>query len=550
MRLSTVTAFLSSAVLGIVLGSASACADASSSGINPQDGILTPASGPAPRINGPNIFGARPSSPFLYTIPATGDRPMSFSVDGLPAGLTLDAATGQITGTVKAAATYPVTLHASNAAGTAQKAFRIVIGDKIALTPPMGWNSWNCWGDSVSQDKVLRSAKALVDKGLNQHGWSYINIDDGWQGPRGGQFNALQPNPKFPDIKELSGDIHGMGLKFGVYSTPWALSYAGYPGSACNNADGTYDWIVNGDHNKNFKIAHNNYKKALNGKEIQPSTPVSFASQDAQQWAAWGVDYLKYDWYPNDVASTETMSKALHDSGRDIVLSMSNSAPFEHAADWARLANSWRTTGDISDSWSSVSGALRSLKRVQRGTGLSVGLPGGAIIVPRVAFRLPIEDTEAVMVRHVLAALDDFDQELSRDVRLGVIETDFTNHYRLSISRGQIFHVRDATVRGALPVVALGIKGHADHVEFDALLDRRVKPPAKHVVVRSVVEMDDDEAAGVDGLNRSVALVDQRHEFGHVFRSAVGPEHAVGNFVPDLHPFRHHAGVFQGGEHV
>jgi len=341
------------ALLG-VLSLVPMLADVPDAGTNVQDGILTPAASSSPRINGPGIFGARPGSPFFYAIPATGNRPMQFAADGLPAGLSLDAATGKITGSVKTAAEYKVTLHATNALGSAQKEFRIVIGDKIALTPPMGWNSWNCWGDSVSQDKMLRSAKALVDKGLNQHGWSYINIDDGWQGPRGGEFKGLQPNPKFPDIKALSDEIHGMGLKFGIYSTPWALSYAGYAGSASYNADGTYDWIVSGNHNKNFKILHPNIKKAPNGKEIQPGTPISFAAQDAKQWAAWGVDYLKYDWYINDVASTETMARALRDSGRDIVLSMSNSAPFEHAADWARLAQSWRTTGDITDTWASV----------------------------------------------------------------------------------------------------------------------------------------------------------------------------------------------------
>jgi len=321
---------------------------------NPQDGILTPAPGPAPRINGPKIFGARPGSPFLYTIPATGDRPMTFSADGLPAGLTLDPATGQINGSIKTPAKYAVTLRAANAFGKAEKAFQIVIGDKIALAPPMGWNSWNCWGDSVSQQKVLASAQALLAKGLNEHGWTYINVDDGWQGPRGGDYNALQPNPKFPNIKELSDAIHGMGLKFGIYSTPWVMSYAGYPGSACQDATGKYDWIEDGNHTKNFKVLHNDVKKSANGKEIQPGMPVSFASQDAAQWAAWGVDYLKYDWFPNDVASTETMAKALRDSGRDIVLSLSNSAPFDHASDWSRLASSWRTTGDITDSWASV----------------------------------------------------------------------------------------------------------------------------------------------------------------------------------------------------
>ena len=75
---------------------------------------------------------------------------------------------------------HDVTFHAKNALGEAVKKFRITVGDKIALTPPMGWNSWNCWAGAVDQDKVLRAAKAMVASGLAQHGWTYINIDDTW----------------------------------------------------------------------------------------------------------------------------------------------------------------------------------------------------------------------------------------------------------------------------------------------------------------------------------------------------------------------------------
>src|SRR5450755_1766189 len=164
---------------------------------------LTPPESPSPRINGPSVFGVRPGSAFLYTIPATGDRPMRFSADGLPRGLTLDAGSGQITGKLKQKGIYQIVLQAANDKGMAGKQFRIVVGDKIALTPPMGWNSWNCWADSVDREKVLRSARAMVSSGLVNHGWTYINIDDTWQGKRVGRFNAIQPNEKFPDIKSL-----------------------------------------------------------------------------------------------------------------------------------------------------------------------------------------------------------------------------------------------------------------------------------------------------------------------------------------------------------
>jgi alpha-galactosidase len=183
--------------------------------------ILTPAPGPAPTITGARIYGQRPGRPFLFTITATGDRPMTFGADGLPAGLKLDEKTGQITGSVNDPGEFTVKTHARNAQGAAQGSLKVIIGDKIALTPPMGWNSWNCWAGAVDQQKVLRSAKAMVSSGLINHGWTYINIDDTWQGPRGGEYHAIQGNEKFPDMKALCEQIHAMGLKAGIYSTPW-----------------------------------------------------------------------------------------------------------------------------------------------------------------------------------------------------------------------------------------------------------------------------------------------------------------------------------------
>ena len=293
---------------------------------------LTPLPGPAPRINGPTIFGVRPGSAFLYTIPATGDRPMTFSADHLPAGLKLDATTGRITGELDAQGEFPLVLHATNARGTDTKSFHIAAGDQIALTPPMGWNSWNCWAGSVDQAKVLRSAKALVSSGLINHGWTYVNIDDTWQGQRGGPLNALQPNGKFPDMKALCDQVHDLGLKAGIYSTPWITSYAKYAGGSSDDSLGAWS-------------------KALSSTKYWRLGKYYFADKDAQQFADWGMDYLKFDWNPNDVPHTAEMSAALRKTKRDIIFSLSNTAPFDHAADWARLANCWRTTSDIYDGW-------------------------------------------------------------------------------------------------------------------------------------------------------------------------------------------------------
>jgi len=323
----------------------------------PMAEILTPPAPRTPRINGPSIFGVRPNAPFLYSIPATGERPMTFDATDLPTGLKLDTNTGHITGTLANPAEHTVMLHATNSLGTAEKEFRIVVGDQIALTPPMGWSSWNCWGDAVSQEKVLSSARAMAEKGLREHGWTYINIDDGWQGPRGGDFNAIQPNSKFPDMKALADEIHELGLKFGIYSSPWRGTYAGYIGGSTDKADGSYDWVKTGDHDEFYHFG----RGPENGAEEKPTWlnwqfgKYSFAEQDARQWGAWGVDYLKYDWFPNDVVHVEEMTDALRKNGRDVVYSLSNTGIYDSAPDYVRLANLWRTTGDIVDTWHSVS---------------------------------------------------------------------------------------------------------------------------------------------------------------------------------------------------
>lgn len=343
--------------LSAVLSAATGPSAAPGAGAKPIAAvILTPPAPATPRINGAGVFGVRPGAPFLHAIPATGRRPMTFTIDGLPAGLTLDASTGRITGTLTAAGEYPMTLRAQNALGKTEKKFRIIVGDRIALTPPMGWSSWNCWGDAVSQELVLSSARAMAAKGLREHGWTHINIDDGWQGLRGGEFNAIQPNKKFPDMKALADEIHGLGLKFGIYSSPWRGTYAGYVGGSSDNADGTYRWVQAGEVNEFYKL-----NKDPNAPDAKPNWvnwtfgAHSFAAEDARQWAQWGVDYLKYDWFPNDVAHVQEMADALRATGRDIVYSLSNTGIYDHAADYLRLAQLWRTTGDIVDTWDSVS---------------------------------------------------------------------------------------------------------------------------------------------------------------------------------------------------
>ncbi|GAB2612528.1 NPCBM/NEW2 domain-containing protein [Emticicia sediminis] len=298
--------------------------------------ILTPKPDKKPKINSPKLFGARPNNPFLYTIAATGQRPMSFSAKNLPKGLSVDIKTGIITGKVVQKGIYLATLKAKNELGETTKTLKIIIGDTIALTPPIGWNGWNSWARNIDQEKVIASADAMVKMGLNQHGWAYINIDDAWQGQRGGQFNAIQPNEKFPKFMEMIDYVHSLGLKIGVYSTPMITSYAGYIGGSSDFENGKIT-----DSIKNNKRAFRYVGK------------YKFEENDAKQMAAWGIDYLKYDWRI-EVSSAERMSVALKNSGRDIVYSISNSAPFNNAKDWAKLTNTFRTGPDIRDSWLSL----------------------------------------------------------------------------------------------------------------------------------------------------------------------------------------------------
>jgi len=292
--------------------------------------IQTPAASNSPKINAPYIYGARPGNPVLITLPISGTKPMKIKAATLPSGLQLDNETGQIHGSVETTGNYEIQVSAENQFGMDSRNVTLSFGESIVPTPPMGWNSWNAFGSNISQNKIKAVADAIVNSGLLNYGYTYINIDDGWQGKRGGKYNAIMPNEKFPDMKGLVDYIHSLGLKAGIYSSPWVWTYAGFTGGSSDTQDG--------------KIA----KKERRHGEF------SFEQEDVKQYAEWGFDYIKYDWNPNDVESTTRMAKALRNSGRDIVFSISNAAPFELATEWAKLTNLWRTTFDIHDSWYSL----------------------------------------------------------------------------------------------------------------------------------------------------------------------------------------------------
>lgn len=185
---------------------------------------------------------------------------------------------------------------------------------ELAATPPMGWNSWNKFGCEIDEAMVHRQADAMVSSGLAAVGYRYIVIDDCWQASRDGHGNIVADARRFPaGIKALADYVHSKGLKFGLYSDAGVLTCGGRPGSA--------------------------------GREFQ----------DAAQYAAWGVDYLKYDWCATGTRDAEAaytiMAKALRESGRDIVLSICEWGT-SHPERWApAVGHLWRTTGDIYDTW-------------------------------------------------------------------------------------------------------------------------------------------------------------------------------------------------------
>jgi len=197
----------------------------------------------------------------------------------------------------------------------------------LAATPPMGWNSWNLFAGRVNDKDVRGAADAMVSSGMKDAGYIYVNIDDTWQGERDAQ-GVLQANSKFPDMKALADYVHSKGLKIGIYSGPGEKTCARYAGS----------------------LGHE--------------------EQDAKTYAAWGIDYLKYDLCsfrqnmmaeaPNDPAKQtqmmkdayEKMHKALLATGRPIVYSFCQYG-WDAVWEWGPSlgANLWRTTGDINPTW-------------------------------------------------------------------------------------------------------------------------------------------------------------------------------------------------------
>ena len=293
--------------------------------------ILTPKPGPAPRINGPEVYGARPGHPFLYRIPTQGERPIKFSAKHLPKGLNLDSRTGIITGTTPQPGEYTVTLLAKNQHGKDRRAFKIVSGDTLALTPTMGWNDWYAHYNRITDEKMREAADIISSNGMADVGYQYVDIDDCWMNGASRKADPMQmgkardkqgnilPNKHFPDMKALTDYIHSKGLKAGIYTSPGPVTCGGYTGSWRHEA------------------------------------------LDARQFADWGFDLLKYDWcsYSREVTNKppsladlkrpyQLMGGLLKQQDRDIVLNFCQYG-MGHVWEWGAEAGgqSWRTAGDL-----------------------------------------------------------------------------------------------------------------------------------------------------------------------------------------------------------
>ena len=134
----------------------------------------------APKINLPSVYGASPKKPILLRVGATGERPMTFTAENLPSGLTLEG--NILSGTVAEEGDYKITLIARNALGENRKELTLEIApNRVLLTPLMGFTTWNAFASRVRQENVVETAQRVVDLGIAEYGYGYINLDSGWQ---------------------------------------------------------------------------------------------------------------------------------------------------------------------------------------------------------------------------------------------------------------------------------------------------------------------------------------------------------------------------------
>jgi hypothetical protein len=340
--------------------------------------IAAAKAGAAPQFNGARVIGIHPGTPFLHSLAVTGLRPITFSAENLPAGLSLDPQTGVITGTVARAGEYRVKAAANNSDGTAGTEIKIICGDSLALTPPMGWNSYDAFGDAVTESEVLSNA-LWFKKYLQPLGWDTVVVDFRWydsladglraQEPEGVTIDefgrCIPPTNRFPSaangagFKPLADSIHAMGLKFGIHimrGIPRKAVQANLPIAASDfKADEAV--LPAGDANRTCA-----WNRDMFGVDGDSAAGRAWYASIARQYAAWGVDFIKCDdicclqrGRVYDAAEIEALSRALQASGRSIELSLSpGPAPVNCARHLRQFANLWRISGDFWDNWKAL----------------------------------------------------------------------------------------------------------------------------------------------------------------------------------------------------
>ncbi len=372
-----ITIVLTACVYGVV----SRAADVAATNANDRFSQIIAASKSAakPQFNGAAVIGIRSNTPLVYSLAVSGARPMEFSVRGLPPGLSLDENSGIITGTLQSAGKFSFTATAKNSAGKSSATFKIISGDTLALTPPLGWNSYDAFGDCVVESEVISNALWMKEH-LQPFGWDTVVVDFRWydsladgkrvQDPAGNvmdEFGRMMPaTNRFPSamdgkgFKALADHVHAMGLKFGIhimrgiprraveqdlpiYGTGFRASQAA---RATNDPARTCKW-----------------NRDMFGVDATTEAGRAWYASIAKQYAAWGLDFIKCDDISNlqqgtnryPQAEVEALADGLHASGRSIGLSLSPGAALvEKSASLNRSANMWRISEDFWDNWRSL----------------------------------------------------------------------------------------------------------------------------------------------------------------------------------------------------
>jgi hypothetical protein len=339
------------------------------SNFTPREQQIIAAAQPAaaPQFNGASVIGVRPATPVLYKLTVSGDLPITYAAKKLPDGLILDEQTGIITGALAAKGEYTFTVTARNSAGKAAAKIKFVAGDTLALTPPLGWNSYDAFGDNVVESEVLANARYLAAE-MQPVGWDTVVVDYCWSDPgahdnnRNGRVNAplvmdafgrlLPATNRFPSAVDGTGftalahAVHSLGLKFGIHvmrgiprhavAANLFIEGSRHTAAEAADPDDQCTWCPD-----MFGVRANAAGQA-------------WYDACARLWAGWGVDYIKVDDLsrPYHTAEIEMIRRALDQCGRAIVFSTSpGETPIVAGEHIETHANLWRVSDDFWDNW-------------------------------------------------------------------------------------------------------------------------------------------------------------------------------------------------------